>query len=180
MRKLGKKTFEKLQTINCWMYYNCLKIRIIWYTEINHQNQRFIIQEARIVFVKKANCYKIFQMSGLIWFPGESWTYKLDLELNKIGWTNRILTLKTYVKQLRSLINFQKQPFFKIGGLKSFAIFTTGVSFNKVAGLKVWNFIKRGSNTSVFMWILRNLKKQLFYRTPLVAASKFYSFQNCF
>ena len=70
----------------------------------------------------------------------------------KQDWLNKSnFDPKNICQAIKVLINFQKQPFFKIDGLKSFAIFTTGVSFNKVAGLKVWNFIKRGSNTSVFM-----------------------------
>ena len=31
-----------------------------------------------------------------------------------------------------------------------------GVSFNKVGGLKAWNFIEKDSNTGVFLCNLRN------------------------
>ena len=43
--------------------------------------------------------------------------------------------------------------FFKIGVLKNFQGTTNnyvGVSFNKIAGLKACNFLKRDSNTDVF------------------------------
>ena len=45
-----------------------------------------------------------------------------------------------------------------------------GVFFNKVAGRPATT-LKRDSNTGVLLSILRNFQKQLFYRTPLVAAS---------
>ena len=43
--------------------------------------------------------------------------------------------------------------------------------------------LKRGSNTNVFLQILRNFKKQVFYRTPPVTVSVYSSnscnFENC-
>ena len=69
----------------------------------------------------------------------------------------------------------QKQApevFCKKGVLRNFAKFTgkhlcQSLFFNKVAGLR-----------PVFMWILRNFLEQLFYRTPLVAASETYYQQS--
>ena len=55
--------------------------------------------------------------------------------------------------------------------LRNFVKFTgkhlrQGLSFNKVAGLtQTCNFIKKDSGTGIFLWILRNFKQHLFYRT---------------
>ena len=56
-------------------------------------------------------------------------------------------------------LNFHRgstQMFFKRGVLKNFTIFIGkhlcwGILFNKVAGLKACNFIKRDSDTGVFL-----------------------------
>ena len=66
------------------------------------------------------------------------------------------------------------QMFFKIGVLKNFTNFVGNhwsFFLNKVAGLKLCNFIKRDSNTGVFLWICEILGTRFFKRTPLVAAS---------
>ena len=39
--------------------------------------------------------------------------------------------------------------------------------FNKVSCLQTCNFIKRDSNTGVFLWILRNFEEHLFWRTSM-------------
>ena len=56
-------------------------------------------------------------------------------------------------KALKSFINFSKF----IGKHLCRSLF-----FNKIAGL-----IKKETDTSVFLWILRNFSQNLFYRTPL-------------
>ena len=56
-------------------------------------------------------------------------------------------------KALKSFINFSKF----IGKHLCRSLF-----FNKIAGL-----IKKETDTSVFLWILRNFSENLFYRTPL-------------
>ena len=43
--------------------------------------------------------------------------------------------------------------------------------FNKVAGLKVSNFIKKDSYIGVFLELCGIFKNNFFYRTPLVTAS---------
>ena len=61
--------------------------------------------------------------------------------------------------------------------LEWFAIFTGkqlcwSLFFNKAAqAFRPATLSKRGSNSVVFFWILRNLEEQLFYRTPPMAAS---------
>ena len=45
------------------------------------------------------------------------------------------------------------------------------VFFNKVAGLKVYNFFKNRHQQKCFLWILQNSSEQLSYTTPPVAAS---------
>ena len=42
---------------------------------------------------------------------------------------------------------------------------------NKVAGVRSTVLLKRNSGTCIFLWVLRNFKERLFYRTPLVATS---------
>ena len=42
---------------------------------------------------------------------------------------------------------------------------------NKVAGVRSAILLKRNSGTCIFLWVLRNFKERLFYRTPLVATS---------
>ena len=44
--------------------------------------------------------------------------------------------------------------------------------FNEVVIIRSATLLKRDSNISVFQWKLRNLKEQLFYRTPLVDATE--------
>ena len=43
--------------------------------------------------------------------------------------------------------------------------------FKNVAGLRHATLLKKNFDTAVFLRILRNFQEQLFYRTPLVAAS---------
>ena len=66
---------------------------------------------------------------------------------------------------------------FRISALKIFAIFTGKhlcwcLFLIKLQDIRPTNLLKKDSSTSVFLWILRNVYKQLFYRTSLVAASK--------
>ena len=66
--------------------------------------------------------------------------------------------------------------FCKEGVLENFAKFTgkhlcQSLFFNKVAGLGLRPYLKRGSGRSVFLEILRNFQEHFFNRTPLVAAS---------
>ena len=42
-----------------------------------------------------------------------------------------------------------------------------GSLFNKLASLQACNFIKRYSNTGVFLWNLRNFQENLFWRTSV-------------
>ena len=56
--------------------------------------------------------------------------------------------------------------------LRNFAKFTRkhlcqSLLFNKVAGLRPATLLKRDSGMGVFLWILQNFYKHLFYRTPL-------------
>ena len=44
--------------------------------------------------------------------------------------------------------------------------------FIKVTGIRVCSFIKKGTNTGVFLWLLQNFQEHLFYRTPTVAVSE--------
>ena len=74
------------------------------------------------------------------------------------------------------LLENQKQVFCKEGVLENFAKFTgkhlcQSLFFNKVAGLGLRPYLKRGSGRSVFLEILRNFQEHFFNRTPLVAAS---------
>ena len=80
-----------------------------------------------------------------------------------------------YLKQLLTIqqtvnsavyLNFHRgsctQMFFKTSVFKNFAIFIGkhlcwGILFNKVADLEACNFIKRDSDTGVFLWMLRNI-----------------------
>ena len=58
------------------------------------------------------------------------------------------------------------QMFFKTGALKYFARFR---------GKHLCFYLKEDSNTGVFLWILRNLKVQHFYRRPVhYTFTKFY------
>ena len=47
-----------------------------------------------------------------------------------------------------------------------------GSLFNKVAGLKAWNFIKKTPAQVLSCEICENFKKTFFYRTPPVTASE--------
>ena len=64
---------------------------------------------------------------------------------------------------------------FKIGVLKSFAIFTgkyqcCSLFIIKLQVCKPATLLKRDFNTGVFLWILRNVKNSFFYWTITVAA----------
>ena len=69
---------------------------------------------------------------------------------------------------LLSVFSFRSSPshmFYKIGVLKNFVKFTVkhlcwNLFFSKAWGLQLYQ--KRGSNTDVFYWILRNFKEHLF------------------
>ena len=55
-----------------------------------------------------------------------------------------------------------------------YALSSRSQVFLKIGVLRTWRtstLLKRDSNTGVFLWILRNFKKQLFHRTPPLAAS---------
>ena len=62
------------------------------------------------------------------------------------------------------------QMIFRISVLKKIAIFTG-------KHLQAW---KIDSNTGVFLWALRNIEEQLFYRTPPVGAYKKRPWHRCF
>ena len=76
-----------------------------------------------------------------------------------------------------SNISSRPEVFCKKGVFKNFAKFTgkhlcQSLFFYKVSGLRLKLFKKRGSGTGVFLWIMQNFYKLLFYTTPLVAASE--------
>ena len=74
------------------------------------------------------------------------------------------------------------QMFFKIGIFKNFAIFTGKHLCWSLFLIKAFRpviLLKRDSNTGIFLRIIRNFKKELFfYITPPVAASESYKFKD--
>ena len=77
------------------------------------------------------------------------------------SWWKSIHHIKLITKLLYR--SSRSQMFFRISVLTNIAIFTENTFFNKVAGLKECNFIKkRLINTGVFLWILRDFKEQQF------------------
>ena len=68
-----------------------------------------------------------------------------------------------FIERLRSS---RLQMFFKIGVFKSFANFTGDFCVRafskKICSLKACNFIKKSSNTGVFLWSLQNFQEHLF------------------
>ena len=58
--------------------------------------------------------------------------------------------------------------FCKIGVLKSFAKFTGNDAWRWRSQL----YLKRDSDTDIFLWVLRNVEERVFYRTGTVAASE--------
>ena len=83
-----------------------------------------------------------------------------------------------------SLVNFYRsscsQMFFKIGVLKTSAIFTGKTPdleslFSKVAGLKACNFVKDNPTQVFSCEYCKIFKNTFFYKTPSVAAFAFTS-----
>ena len=77
-------------------------------------------------------------------------------------------------------MNSKKQPpevFYKKTVLKNFLNTHTKIPvfkslFNQVAALQIPNFLKRGSNTGVFLWHCKIFKKVYFKENLLTAASE--------
>ena len=73
--------------------------------------------------------------------------------------------------------------FFKIGAIKNFTDFTEKHMcwslFNKVAGLKTYNIIKKRLQHRCFAVKFENIEEHFFnYRTPPVPASGFFKDKN--
>ena len=94
----------------------------------------------------------------------KTFTTTCDVHPNK-GQSLCELRTKSFKVSCRSSLFFKKM-FFKIGVLKNFAIFTGKHLCRSLflVKLQAWasNFVKRGTNTGVFLWILRKSQEQLF------------------
>ena len=83
-------------------------------------------------------------------------------------WSLFLIKLQAYSKQKQSCLHM----FFKIGVLKNCVNFTGKHLCRNLFLIKLLtNFVKRHSNSGVFLWNLEKLQEHLFYRTPPVAAS---------